>query len=84
MTSLLPTILSAVITAVVSAVSVYVSLNSRIAVIETKIDTLSKRVEKHNNMVERTYILERDMKTAFKQIEEIKRDIQALEHKRAM
>ena len=78
MTNLLPTILSAVITAVVSAVSVYVSLNSRIAVIETKIDTLSKRVEKHNNMVERTYILERDMKTAFNQIEEIKRDIKEL------
>lgn len=84
MTSLLPTILSAVITAVVSAVSVYVSLNSRIAVIETKIDTLSKRVEKHNNMVERTYILERDVKTLFNQLSEIKNDIQALEHKKAM
>lgn len=79
MTSLLPTILSAVITAVVSAVSVYVSLNSRIAVIETKIDTLSKRVEKHNNMVERTYILERDVKTIFNQLSEIKNDIHILE-----
>lgn len=79
MTSLLPTILSAVITAVVSAVSVYVSLNSRIAVIETKIDTLSKRVEKHNNMVERTYILERDVKTIFNQLKEIKSDIEKLE-----
>ena len=81
MTNLLPTILSAVITAVVSAVSVYVSLNSRIAVIETKIDTLSKRVEKHNNMVERTYILERDVKTIFNQLSEIKSDIEKLEHK---
>lgn len=81
MTSLLPTILSAVITAVVSAVSVYVSLNSRIAVIETKIDTLSKRVEKHNNMVERTYILERDVKTIFNQLEDIKQDIHNLEQR---
>ena len=81
MTSLLPTILSAVITAVVSAVSVYVSLNSRIAVIETKIDTLSKRVEKHNNMVERTYILERDVKTIFNQLSEIKSDIEKLEQR---
>lgn len=81
MTSLLPTILSAVITAVVSAVSVYVSLNSRIAVIETKIDTLSKRVEKHNNMVERTYILERDVKTLFNQLEDIKQDIHNLEQR---
>ena len=81
MTNLLPTILSAVITAVVSAVSVYVSLNSRIAVIETKIDTLSKRVEKHNNMVERTYILERDVKTLFNQLEDIKQDIHNLEQR---
>lgn len=81
MTSLLPTILSAVITAVVSAVSVYVSLNSRIAVIETKIDTLSKRVEKHNNMVERTYILERDVKTIFNQLSEIKSNIEKLEQR---
>jgi 5-bromo-4-chloroindolyl phosphate hydrolysis protein len=81
MTNLLPTILSAVITAVVSAVSVYVSLNSRIAVIETKIDTLSKRVEKHNNMVERTYILERDVKTIFNQLEDIKQDIHNLEQR---
>lgn len=81
MTNLLPTILSAVITAVVSAVSVYVSLNSRIAVIETKIDTLSKRVEKHNNMVERTYILERDVKTIFNQLSEIKSDIEKLEQR---
>jgi uncharacterized protein YneF (UPF0154 family) len=33
-------------------------INGRIKVIEEKIDTLSKRVEKHNSMVERTYQLE--------------------------
>ena len=33
-------------------------INGQIGVIEEKIDTLSKRVEKHNSMVERTYSLE--------------------------
>ena len=33
-------------------------INGRIKVIEEKIDNLSKRVEKHNSMVERTYSLE--------------------------
>ncbi len=33
-------------------------INGQICVIEEKIDTLSKRVEKHNSMVERTYNLE--------------------------
>ena len=37
-----------------------------------RIGHLAKKVEKHNTIVERTYILERDLKTAFNYIEEIK------------
>lgn len=37
------------------------SFEKAIAVIDTKIDELSKRVEKHNNVVERTFKLEADM-----------------------
>lgn len=37
-----------------------------------RIEQLEKKVEKHNTIVERTYILERDLKTAFNYIEEIK------------
>ena len=37
-----------------------------------RIEQLEKKVEKHNPIVERTYILERDLKTAFNYIEEIK------------
>ena len=33
-------------------------IKGKISVIETKIDELSKRIEKHNQMVERTYSLE--------------------------
>ena len=79
LSALLPTIISACFTALVSGITVYVSLSNRMAITETKIDTLTKRVEKHNQIVERTYIVERDIKTAFKQIEEIKADIHTLE-----
>ena len=37
-----------------------------------RLDALEKKVEKHNNIVERTAILERDLKTAYRLIEEIK------------
>lgn len=43
------------------------TFQQHIAVIDVKIDTLSERVEKHNNVIERTYKLEQaveDMKKA--------------------
>lgn len=36
--------------------------NKTIAVIEEKINNLERKVEKHNNIVERTYKLEEDVK----------------------
>ena len=38
------------------------------AVTDTKIDELTKKVEKHNNMIERTYELERKMSVAEERI----------------
>ena len=40
-----------------------------------KVDELRKDVEKHNNLVERVAILERDNKTAFNKIDENRDDI---------
>ena len=40
----------------------------------TQIRNLEQKVEKHNNMVERTYVLERDLKTAFRYIDELKEE----------
>ena len=49
------------------------------AVTENKIDTLQKQVEKHNSIIERTFVLERDVKTAFNRIDEIRNDVKELE-----
>lgn len=66
-TSFIGPILSGLITALISGFSVYVTLERKIAVIETKIDTLRSEVEKHNSVVERTFRLEEQVKTLFNQ-----------------
>lgn len=66
-TSFIGPILSGLITALISGFSVYVTLERKIAVIETKIDTLRTEVEKHNSVVERTFRLEEQVKTLFNQ-----------------
>lgn len=44
-----------------------------------RIQQLEKKVEKHNSVVERTAILERDIKTVWRNIDEIKEDIKEVE-----
>lgn len=42
-------------------IQIQATLNQAIAVIETKIDALEKKQDKHNNVIERTYALEKDV-----------------------
>lgn len=44
-----------------------------IARLETKVDLLSERVEKHNNTIERTYKLETEVDNIYHQINELKK-----------
>lgn len=53
------TIVGAVISGVVSLIVSSIQHNKTIAVIEVKVDELQKRVDKHNNTIERVYELER-------------------------
>lgn len=46
------------------------------ALMEYKLDDLAKRVEKHNSVVERTYILEEKMKVANHRIEDLERKVE--------
>ena len=43
-------------------------------VVNFRLDNLEKKVEKHNNVLERTAALERDVKTAFRLIDELKEE----------
>lgn len=62
----------ALIGGAVTLIGVMASNSRSRAVMEVKIDELSKRVEKHNNLIERTYDLEKDMVA-------VKHDLEALE-----
>jgi len=57
------------------------SLSIQIATISTKVDNLRTDVEKHNNLVERTAGIERDLNTAYKRIDELKAKDEKLEER---
>ena len=80
-----PTIVTALISglcvAIPTIISVVVTSNTRDAVNEEriknlseKIDDLSVKVELHNKFAERIAIVERDLKTCFNYIEQMRRD----------
>lgn len=64
-------IIATTVTGVLTLLDVLASNSRSRAVMETKIDEITRRVEMHNRMVERTFRLEQDMAVA-------KRDIKAL------
>lgn len=57
-------IIVACITGVVTLIGVILSNSKSRAVMEVKLDALTKKVEKHNQVLERTYVLEQDMTVA--------------------
>lgn len=58
LTAFVSPLVAGLITALFTGITVYVTLERKIAVVETKIDNLAAQVEKHNSVVERTYRLE--------------------------
>ena len=56
-------------------------IQQRIALLDVKFDELTKKVEKHNGLVERTYKLESDAKVVEEQIRATNNRIKNLEQK---
>lgn len=75
--------LGTIVTVIIAVGGVYAAISSRLTRLETMIETLTQTVEKHNNMVERTYHLESEVDTAFKRIDELKADTAKLDEKKA-
>lgn len=72
---------TAVITAL-GALAMWVKMVGSLAAMNTKIDTLTLQVEKHNRVVERTYRLEERMDTIYRLHDELKADVDSY-HKHA-
>ena len=74
--------LSALLSAASAAGGVYVAISNRLSVLETKMDALSDKAEKHNSVIERTYKLETDAATAWKRHDELADRVERLEDMR--
>ena len=73
--------LGTIVTVVIAFLSFYGAMASKFARMETKMDNLAEQVEKHNDVVERTFKLESDMHTAYKRIDELKERDEKIEAK---
>ena len=69
------TVLAAAITGMLTLIGVLISNSRSRAVIEVKLDLLSERVREHNEVVTRTYELERKVSVAENDIETLYRRI---------
>lgn len=65
-------IIVACITGVVTLVGVILSSSKSRAVMELKLDALAEKVEKHNQVTERTYKLEQDMAVVRNDVDALK------------
>ena len=72
MTDALLALGSAVITGVLSLIGVYMANRKSAALIEYRIQQLEDKVNKHNSVIERTYILEGKMNEAEHDIRDLK------------
>ncbi|WP_165170709.1 hypothetical protein [Adlercreutzia sp. ZJ242] len=69
------------ISALITFAGAYTAFSARLAKVETMIDGLSKSVEKHNGVVERTFKLESDMATMWHRHDELKDDLEKVKDK---
>ena len=61
-----------------TALTSWATVNKILAVMSEKISNLQREVNKHNQIVERTYRLESDVATSFVRMDEIRKDIHDL------
>lgn len=65
-------VIAALVTGVLTLAGVILSNSKSRAVMEAKVDALTRQVEKHNSLVERTYKLEQDVAVVRNDIENLK------------
>ena len=74
METIISACISAGVTLIVCMINNHGQQEKTRALMEYKLDELTKRVEKHNSVVERTYILEEKMKVPNHRIEDLEEE----------
>lgn len=75
-------VIVALITGAFSFFGSWLLNNKTLAVLQEKIGVLEKKQDKHNQLIERMYNLEKDVDIAFERIKENTEDIDKLENKK--
>lgn len=79
METVISSLISAAVTLLVCIVNNRAQAEKARVLIEYKLDELTKRVEKHNNLIERTYKLEEKAERAFDEFRRVNHRIATLE-----
>lgn len=66
-------IIIAIITGAITLLGVIISNNAHDAVTDQKIEELTREVREHNDFAKRIPVMENDIKTLYKRVDEIKR-----------
>ena len=78
-TPAIATIIAALISGGVSLLVSSHQHSKRMALIEYRIGELEDKMDKHNNLIERVAIIERDLKTNFNRVDEIREEVREIE-----
>lgn len=63
-----------IVTVIIAVGGFYIAIASRLTRLETLIDTLTKTVDKHNHVVERTSKLEAEVENLYHRYDEIRKE----------
>lgn len=66
-------IIIAIITGAITLIGVIISNNAHDAVTDEKIEELTREVREHNDFAKRIPVIENDIKTLYKSVDEIKK-----------
>lgn len=79
-TTVIVAIVSGLCVAIPSLVATIISNKNSNSLILYRIQELEHKQDKHNGVIERVCVIERDLKSAFYKIDEIKSEIKEIEH----
>lgn len=71
MTEIIVAIIGGICVAVPTIIATIVSNSKQNAIVQYKIESLTKQVEKHNSVVERMAVVENNIKSAHRRIDEL-------------
>ena len=71
--ALLTSIITALITGAVTLLGTWIQNSKTLAIIETKLETLTKSVDKHNNFAEKIPVIEEQIRVANHRISDLEK-----------